>query len=138
MKRLSLAALALLVSPALAQTAENPPPASPVRFVERPNGDDFAREYPWRALNEEVEGRVVLDCRVIAQGKLACGVFSQEPAGYGFGEAALRMSPLFRVEAVNGDLASVQGARVRVPIRFELGEMPQGARAVARGGVIKR
>ena len=107
---------------------ENPaPPAPPApavitnpQWIERPNGRDFAREYPERALERERSGRVVLDCVVGSSGRISCSVASEDPSGWGFGDAAIRISRRFRMspQTVNGE--PTEGGRVRVPITFQL------------------
>ncbi|MBI1250768.1 MAG: TonB family protein [Alphaproteobacteria bacterium] len=100
------------------------PPAPPVitspQWLERPNARDFERFYPSRALERERQGRVVLDCVVRADGRINCSVSSEDPSGWGFGDAALRISERFRMspQTVNGE--PTEGGRVRVPIQFRL------------------
>ncbi|MBL8531036.1 MAG: TonB family protein, partial [Hyphomonadaceae bacterium] len=84
--------------------AVDPPPAPPTpsvitdpTWIERPTGRDFARFYPPRALERNQEGRVTLDCIVNADGRISCTVTSEEPSGWGFGEAAVRISRSFRM-----------------------------------------
>lgn len=107
--------------------AVDPPPSPPVSVItnptwlERPNGRDFAREYPDRALEREREGRVVLDCVVDAGGRIACSVASEDPTGWGFGPAAIRISRSFRMAPATADGRPTDGGRVRVPITFRLG-----------------
>ncbi len=107
--------------------AVDPPPAPPVsvitnpQWIERPNGRDFAREYPERALEREREGRVVLDCVVNADGRISCAVASEDPSGWGFGSAAVRISRSFRMSPRLEDGRPAEGGRVRVPIAFRLG-----------------
>jgi protein TonB len=108
--------------------AVDPPPAPPTpsvitdpQWLERPNARDFARYYPERALEREVTGRASLDCIVAADGRISCTVTSEDPPGYGFGEAALRISRHFRMSPQTRDGVPTSGGRVRVPIRFNLG-----------------
>ncbi len=108
--------------------AVDPPPA-PVRpdiitnpqWIERPSGRDFAREYPSRALERGREGRVVLDCVVRADGRINCTVVSEDPSGWGFGEAAVRISRSFKIAPRLENGAPAEGGRLRVPITFRLG-----------------
>lgn len=90
------------------------------RWIETPNGADFARHYPRRALERERDGRVVLDCVVAATGRLGCAVASETPAGWGFGEAALRISESFRMSPMLENGQPTEGGRVRVPIAFQI------------------
>lgn len=105
----------------------DPPPAPPVPSVitnavwlERPNARDFERYYPDRALERGQEGTVRLSCVVAADGRIACTVTSEDPAGWGFGEAALRISRHFRMAPATRDGAATSGGRINVPIRFNL------------------
>lgn len=108
-------------------TAVDPPPAPPTpsvitnpTWLERPNARDFERYYPPRALERNQEGRVSLDCIVAADGRISCTVTSEDPTGWGFGEAALRISRHFRMAPATRDGVPTSGGRVRVPIRFNL------------------
>jgi periplasmic protein TonB len=108
--------------------AVDPPPAPPTpsvitnpQWVERPSGRDFARYYPPRALEREQEGMVRLSCLVAADGRISCTVTSEEPPGWGFGDAALRISRHFRMAPATRDGVPTSGGRVNVPIRFNLG-----------------
>lgn len=48
--------------------------------------------YPPDALNEEVEGSATIECVVQPDGRLAtCVVVSEDPKGYGFGRATVRL-----------------------------------------------
>ncbi|MGE3143833.1 MAG: energy transducer TonB [Hyphomonadaceae bacterium] len=101
-----------------------PPPVAVItnpQWIERPNGRDFAREYPDRALEREREGRVVLDCVVGADGRISCSVTSEDPEGWGFGNAALRIARSFRLAPRLENGQPTEGGRVRVPIAFRLG-----------------
>ncbi len=107
--------------------AVDPPPAPPTpsvitnpTWLERPNARDFARYYPERALERGQEGRVNLACIVAADGLIACTVTSEDPAGWGFGEAAIRISRHFRMAPATRDGAATSGGRVNVPIRFNV------------------
>ncbi len=65
----------------------------------------------------------VIDCRVRDDGRLrACKIRKQDPAQYGFGQAALKMSTLFRMEAKDGDGRPTAGGAVTIPILFKLAD----------------
>lgn len=107
--------------------AVDPPPAPPTPamltgmvWLQRPSSQDFNRYYPTRAMEREQEGRVVLDCIVSADGRIACTVVSEDPSGWGFGEAAIRISRNFRAAAQTSDGRATTGGRTRVPITFRL------------------
>lgn len=110
-----LAALAVLLQ------AETPPPSAPLDppWLRRPSGDDMARHYPESAIKRGMSGRVVIVCGVTAEGSLtACRVDSELPKAEGFGEAALRMAPLFKLRANDKSGRSVEGGVLRIPLRF--------------------
>jgi TonB family protein len=90
------------------------------QWIERPTGDDFMRYYPEAALNQSVTGRAVLECTAGGDGRVNCGVVEETPTGWGFGDAAVRISRAFRMSAQLPDGTSVAGGRVRIPIRFML------------------
>lgn len=107
--------------------AVDPPPAPPTPamltgmvWLQRPSSQDFNRFYPTRAMEREQEGRVVLDCIVSADGRISCTVVSEDPSGWGFGEAAIRISRNFRAAAQTSDGRATTGGRTRVPITFRL------------------
>lgn len=87
----------------------------------RPSGDDVARFYPDRAQRLEMSGSVTLNCLVTAKGTVSgCTVLSETPADFGFGEAALKLSRLFRMKPKMEDGQAVEGAVVRIPIAFRI------------------
>jgi protein TonB len=64
-------------------------------------------------------GHAAIRCRVTGRGELtACRVASEDPPGAGFGAAALKLAPIFRMRATGRDGRPVQGAQVTVPIEF--------------------
>jgi protein TonB len=105
----------------------NPPPA-PVaavitdpHWIKRPNGRDFERYYPSRALEREKEGKVVLNCVVQANGSISCSVSEESPEGWGFGDAAIKISRSFQMSPRLENGQPTEGGRVSVPIVFRLG-----------------
>jgi TonB family protein len=90
-------------------------------WVAKPTGDQMAKFYPKAAADAGKEGMVVLDCRVRRDGGMrACKVKSEDPAQYGFGAAALKISPLFRMKAKDEAGRQTAGAGVSIPIKFAL------------------
>lgn len=90
--------------------------------------------YPPPARADRVEGRARISCTVTAEGRLTnCAVISEEPAGYGFGDAALRMSKGFKMKpTANGD-RSFAGAKITVPFAFKLPPAPASSGKVRWG-----
>lgn len=69
-----------------------------LEFAERPSFEDFARFYPTPAMRQDVDGRVVLRCKVTPGGRLdACWVKDETPPEFGFGEAALTIAQRMRL-----------------------------------------
>lgn len=98
------------------------PPAGPIeitnpRWLRRPA--NLAAYYPRRAIPREIEGEVVLDCRVLTTGDLSCSIVSESPANWGFGQAALRIARDHRMAPAMRDGVPVEG-RYRMRVPFEL------------------
>ena len=73
------------------------------------------------AANGVNELRLALVCSAAAGGLLTgCVVDREEPAGQGYGQGALALGPKFRVGPWSLDGLPTTGARVRVPIRYQL------------------
>jgi hypothetical protein len=73
--------------------------------------------------------RVTLVCDVQAGGLLSgCSVDREEPAGQGFGPAILALAPKFQVALMSAEGMPTVGAKVRVPVRFELKPVQQAAK----------
>lgn len=88
----------------------NTPPDDPAVYIRGnwtyPDSDQMFSAFPAEALKAGIEGRVAIDCLVSADGTLtACDVMSEEPAGYGFGEATANAF----VKFCHVDPASVPG-----------------------------
>ncbi len=73
--------------------------------------------------------RVTLVCDVQAGGSLSgCAVDREEPAGQGFGPAVLALAPKFQVGLMSAEGMPTVGAKVRVPVRFDLKPVQQAAK----------
>jgi TonB family protein len=79
------------------------------------------RFYPKRAASEERGGRAKLSCKVMATGSLTrCSIVEETPKDYGFGEAALSLSKLFRMKPKTIDGKPVGGGAITIPIVFSV------------------
>jgi TonB family protein len=95
-------------------------------FAKVPTGQEFMRYYPQRAMTAGLEGRATLDCVVGDDGLLSgCTVLSEDPKGWEFGDAALKMSAFFRMK----DHVGVKHAVI--PINFALETTEQRQRRLA-------
>jgi len=90
-------------------------------WLKKPNGDDFVSYYPPRAMDLGKEGRVTIKCSVKANGTLEnCSITNEDPTGYNFGDASLRMAKLFKMKPQTRDGQAVEGAEVIIPIQWKL------------------
>ncbi len=86
-----------------------------------PTAEEMADQYPLKAIDAWVEGKVVIVCRVATTGKLNnCRVVSEEPQGLGFGNAALGVSGSMEMNPQLVDGVPDDGGEVRIPLQFRL------------------
>ena len=85
-----------------------------------PSADDIRDAYPQSAEGERVAGLAMLICTIRNDRKLDCVLGRESPEGYGFGAAALRLSHLIVAKAAASDPHVRVGARIAVPIRFQI------------------
>lgn len=115
---------AMLQAAAAAAPASETPAAAVVsnpEWTRRPDAQDLRRFYPREAMRKGLPGRAVISCGVNAEGLLIdCSVYEETPPGEGFGEAALKMAPLFKMSPQTPNGQSVAGGSVRIPLRFSI------------------
>jgi hypothetical protein len=69
-----------------------------IDWLSKPDSASFGRAYPERAARMEKSGRAVMKCQLGADGFLTgCQITLEEPAGYGFAEATLKLAPMFQM-----------------------------------------
>lgn len=95
-----------------------------MEWRQKPTGADVLRFYPKAAAAKGVSGRAILDCDVGAAGLLEhCRVADESPVGQGFGDAALRLSTIFRLEPTSVP-SEVGRRRLVTPVIFALPGRP--------------
>lgn len=107
--------------PASTEPALKPSVITMPSWKKHPTGDQLNSAFPKRAWKENVEGRAQIRCIVNAEGVMTeCKVVSETPEGYGFGEAALKLSRYFVMRPTTIDGVPVTGASVNIGIPFRL------------------
>lgn len=108
----------------LAQAAIQPVVVEPSSWERLPTGEELWNAYPRDARRKRIAGRAMLICKVAAAGRLAdCTTDFVEPHGFGFGAAALKVAPIFRMHS-SLDGASTIGGTVHIPVVFAVSKPP--------------
>lgn len=102
------------------QVGAGPTVISHADVIREPSPTQISEYYPARARADRVQGQAIVECNISSDATATCELTSENPGGYGFGDAALSVSSLigFRPETRNG--TPVDGGKLRVPINFRL------------------
>lgn len=113
---------ALLASGAMAAQPDSEPD-----WIKQPTPADILSVWPKRAFARGVGGKAVITCKVSTQGALfGCSVASERPAGAGFGQAAIALTPqMLMTPAMKGG-QPIEG-EVTVPVEFVQPEAQAGS-----------
>jgi periplasmic protein TonB len=111
----------------LAENHPSQPPRERVirnpSWLQRPTARQVADLYPHIAAERGISGGATLMCEVIGTGAVRnCSVIDESPKGRGFGEAALASARLFKLNPRTVDGEAVEGAKVRIPLVFNLAD----------------
>ena len=113
--------IVMLAASALAARAQSPAEGQfiPPSWINSPHDADLRAYFPLEAQHARVNGRAELSCIVQLDTTLDCVVASEEPAGHGFGEAALQISRTLRINPATRGGVPVEGLRLSVPLAFQ-------------------
>jgi TonB family protein len=91
-------------------------------WLKRVNPEYVAQLFPAAAAKAGMRsGKATVGCAIQHDGSLKdCAVLSEEPAGLGFGDAALTIAGVMVMNPWTAQGDPVEGARIRLPIRLEL------------------
>jgi TonB family protein len=124
---------------AAAEPATLPALAANPDWEQLPSPQQFSSLYPREAMRDGVGGRVMIACTVETDGRLSgCRIEDEDPEGYRFGAAALRMAGYFKMRPKTEAGRPVGGGTVFIPIRFRpppvFVEVPEGWEALQAWG----
>lgn len=99
-----------------------------------PAVNDLAAVMPSEARKAKVyKSRVVMTCKVVADGAVeGCRVDSEDPAGLGYGQAALKLTPYFGLAVWSDEGLPTIGGSVTIPLRFDLESAVAAAEAAPK------
>jgi len=101
--------------------AAGPAKITKPQWLQRPTAAQMERHYPRAGLSNDATGSAMIRCAVTVSGNVtACSVISEDPAGQGFGSAALKLSRYFRMSPKTIDGQPVDGAIVDIRLAFTL------------------
>ncbi len=127
-KSLAVTAVAamLLNGGAHAQTLHPLPPMG-LAWKMKPNADQMAKYYPPEAQRKERSGWTVIECQTEATGDMkACKVLGESSPDLGFGDAGLKLSQFFKLDANKVAPDLLTGGVVTIPIIMNV---PTGVRS---------
>ena len=116
----ALAANALAASALAAPASASPDEEKALpSFIQHAKPADIAAAYPKAAFDKKITGDVLLNCTADEAGALVdCKIAEEEPAGLGFGAAALSLAAKERVKIKDRAGASVVGRRFEKTFTF--------------------
>ncbi|MCX7359313.1 MAG: hypothetical protein NT015_14370 [Alphaproteobacteria bacterium] len=132
--RIAVFAVVAIAIAGAAIAQETQTPATPplrITWDARPDAQDFARNYPQDALNQQMSGAALLCCTVNEARGLDCTVPVEYPEGQGFGAATLVLASKFTMSADSyAVVRDTQEGRFRTTIRWMMPDETPEAVAV--------
>lgn len=109
-----------LVAPAQAQ---DPLPqkvmTSGFSWAAQPSATDMINFTPQPAVKQKQSGWALINCRISWKGDLTeCKVAAESKPGFSFGQAALSLAVLYKVNPKGADGSSLEGEVIQFPIAF--------------------
>ena len=103
-------------------------------WLERPGPAAAAELFPAAAAKAGLkQGSAKVDCRVTHDGLLNdCRIVQESPTGLGFGDAALKVAGIMKMNPWTAQGAPVDGARITLPVTLVKPEDPAPAAAPAK------
>ncbi len=88
-------------------------------WLAEPTREDIDHEYPPLAKQWHDNGRAVVECTAQEDGTLAaCTIVSETPDGEGFGDATMRLTPLYRLATTDAKGRPIKGFRARLTVAW--------------------
>lgn len=103
-------------------------------WLRKPRPEDLLAVWPIEALKRGQGGKAVIQCRLSTAGVLFdCKAISESPAGAGFGNAAIALTPqlLMKPATLNGVPVIAEG--IRIPINFQSPGVATGSHLAGAG-----
>lgn len=118
-----------------APAAEAPPEASPpepvaaapaqpkigsAKVIRRPTPEETSDLYPPEARRHAKQGEAVVSCEIGLSTRLEkCVIASEDPPGFGFGDALMKATAFYRIEPPTVNGKPVPHVRIKIPMRFQ-------------------
>ena len=137
--RMATLALCLGALTSAGHAQQSAPATTPPDWSATPPARDLAAFLPASLMRQNLNGRVMLRCRVTVQGRAAdCAVLGEAPQGRGLGAAALRMAAVLRLKpATSGGQPTDDGA-VQIPILILTSRKPPPDLAIPEDSTARR
>jgi hypothetical protein len=96
-------------------------PGVTAHWLSRPRGDQMAAFAPPDAVERGIDGGAVIECVPDDSGRMQqCHVIFEAPEGLGFGAAALKLAPAYRIDA-RASSGAIAHPTMKLPIRWVFG-----------------